>query len=618
MPATEPAKGKKEPRSETLSKAERAEISRANSRKSTGPRTPEGKDRSRFNATKHGLTARSVLLPGEDPSQLAARQQQLIDDLQPRHSAEITAIELMAGAIWRSDRSERALGSRINFRLRHEPLEQAKKEREEAIELGGRLFWQPAFPLPISKRFPVGKLTEPQCAENAFHPHHPARLRLQLEQTIPGCEWLLDRWTDLMHRLERDATWLSGDAFKMVRLMGKHAIDMADDFDVARMFLSSLTLISAPKAGPERESFDWNQALIKMLVTFDVENKNGIAATAAQQCEPFARRLAELPLARLAPRDEQQARESLSSIIHQEMGRLQETLSVLQAIADADQAEAPARLAFEIGVEGDRYRRYELTNERLALHSYDRFLRTRNFVVTGRFDLIDVDLQNLIGSVVPQVEAPDGIESADVASGAPTVASVERGTVESDAVLSTVDDCRTIAPSPEQKTTCDDDRILRNGAIMPSGNAPNEPTAMSAEWGAEGGETENPTNEPTEPENNATNEPRRAADGDDDKGMGLCASTVGGGHAYLEEVHQTEIADELFWREVEARKQIRAERLRKLNEESRLEADAARAARHSPYRQIRKKKRSHNEAIAAEHSPRLLVDERFSRYHQLF
>jgi hypothetical protein len=567
MSATEAANGEKKQRSRTLSKAERAEISRANSRKSTGPRTAEGKDRSKYNATKHGLTARSVLLPGEDPTQLAARQQQLIDDLQPRHSAEITAIELMAGAIWRSDRSERALGNRINFRLRHEPLEQAKKEREEAIELGGRLFWQPAFPLPISKRFPVGKLTEPQCAENAFHPHHPARLRLQLEQTIPGCEWLLDRWTDLMHRLECDATWLSGDAFKMVRLMGKHAIDMADDFDVARMFLSSLTLISAPEAGPERESFDWNQALINMLVTFDVENKNGIAATAAKQCEPFARRLAELPLARMAPKDEQQARESLSSIIHQEMGRLQETLSVLQAIADADQVEAPARLAFEIGVEGDRYRRYELTNERLALHSYDRFLRTRNFVVTGRFDLIDVDLQNLIGSVVPQVEAPDEIESADVASGESTVG------------ISAVDAWRMPTPSPEQQTTCDDDHVLRNEATLPSGNASNESNDAF----------ENAPNEPTEPENNATNEPRRAADGDDDKGMGLCASTVGGGHAYLEEVHQTEIADELFWREVEARKQIRAERLRKLNEESRLEADAARAARHSPYRQIRKK-----------------------------
>ena len=40
--------------------------------------------------------------------------------------------------------------------------------------------------------------------------------------------------------------------------------------------------------------------MIKMLVTFDVENKHGIAASAAKQCEPFARRLAELPLARLA------------------------------------------------------------------------------------------------------------------------------------------------------------------------------------------------------------------------------------------------------------------------------------------------------------------------------
>jgi hypothetical protein len=40
---------------------------RANSQKSTGPRTPEGKAASRFNALKHGLDAASILLPGEDP-----------------------------------------------------------------------------------------------------------------------------------------------------------------------------------------------------------------------------------------------------------------------------------------------------------------------------------------------------------------------------------------------------------------------------------------------------------------------------------------------------------------------------------------------------------------------
>ena len=33
-----------------------------------------------------------------------------------------------------------------------------------------------------------------------------------------------------------------------------------------------LTLLAAPKTGPEREAFDWKEALIKMLVTFDLEN----------------------------------------------------------------------------------------------------------------------------------------------------------------------------------------------------------------------------------------------------------------------------------------------------------------------------------------------------------
>ena len=53
-----------------------------------------------------------------------------------------------------------------------------------------------------------------------------------------------------MPRLYRDDVWLSADAFNMVRLLGKHAIDMAYDLSVARVFLSSLTLLSAPKPVP--------------------------------------------------------------------------------------------------------------------------------------------------------------------------------------------------------------------------------------------------------------------------------------------------------------------------------------------------------------------------------
>lgn len=44
------------------------EANRRNASKSTGPRTEDGKARSRANALKHGLTAEVVLFPGEDPA----------------------------------------------------------------------------------------------------------------------------------------------------------------------------------------------------------------------------------------------------------------------------------------------------------------------------------------------------------------------------------------------------------------------------------------------------------------------------------------------------------------------------------------------------------------------
>ncbi len=40
----------------------------ANSRLSTGPKSPEGKRASAANSTRHGLTAKQVVLPGEDPA----------------------------------------------------------------------------------------------------------------------------------------------------------------------------------------------------------------------------------------------------------------------------------------------------------------------------------------------------------------------------------------------------------------------------------------------------------------------------------------------------------------------------------------------------------------------
>ncbi|MBS1875356.1 MAG: hypothetical protein JSU00_19235 [Acidobacteria bacterium] len=51
-------------RKKTVTEAQLA-ANRANAKKSTGPRTEEGKSRSRYNSLTHGLTATSVVLPGE-------------------------------------------------------------------------------------------------------------------------------------------------------------------------------------------------------------------------------------------------------------------------------------------------------------------------------------------------------------------------------------------------------------------------------------------------------------------------------------------------------------------------------------------------------------------------
>ena len=97
MAATKPSKARTKPRRKPKSKAERAEIKRQNARKSTRPRTAAGKNKSKYNACTHGMTARTVLLPGEDADALAARQQHLVDSFQPRNPHELAVIEAMAG-----------------------------------------------------------------------------------------------------------------------------------------------------------------------------------------------------------------------------------------------------------------------------------------------------------------------------------------------------------------------------------------------------------------------------------------------------------------------------------------------------------------------------------------
>lgn len=80
--------------------------SRANGAKSHGPVTPEGKERSSHNATKHGLFSDSVLLQPENRAawnQLAA---DLTARFQPADNVELAIIHDMAVTQWRKERAQ--------------------------------------------------------------------------------------------------------------------------------------------------------------------------------------------------------------------------------------------------------------------------------------------------------------------------------------------------------------------------------------------------------------------------------------------------------------------------------------------------------------------------------
>src|SRR5215468_3244640 len=84
---------------------DRAEINRRNSMRSTGPKTSEGKSRSRFNAVKHGCRARLPILPGEDPEDYRRRRDAWVDKFAPRDAVETYLVERAVDVSWRLDRA---------------------------------------------------------------------------------------------------------------------------------------------------------------------------------------------------------------------------------------------------------------------------------------------------------------------------------------------------------------------------------------------------------------------------------------------------------------------------------------------------------------------------------
>jgi len=118
----------------------------ASIRKGTGPRSVQGKERSKLNTLKHGLFSQVVLLKEESRAKYLSLLNGLRDDLQPHGTLEAVLVENLAALFWRKRRLFQAENAEISAKMEFTEIDSIAKRYVEAwdqsraaIESGGLL-----------------------------------------------------------------------------------------------------------------------------------------------------------------------------------------------------------------------------------------------------------------------------------------------------------------------------------------------------------------------------------------------------------------------------------------------------------------------------------------------
>jgi hypothetical protein len=85
--------------------SDRAAVNKANAQKSTGPRTDAGKQRSKLNALRHGLTGHTIVLPTEDHSAYQCHSQSFLAEYRPQGATETQLVQSLLDTSWQLNRA---------------------------------------------------------------------------------------------------------------------------------------------------------------------------------------------------------------------------------------------------------------------------------------------------------------------------------------------------------------------------------------------------------------------------------------------------------------------------------------------------------------------------------
>ena len=327
--------------------SKRAEANRRNAQKSTGPKTTEGKQRSRLNAVKHGMRAKTLILPGEDPVALQARMEAWTNDLKPADEVERFLVQRAVQLSWQLERADRALSACPAGADRLEDL------ADEVAALGRRLFWDPRGPAFFYPQFEITLGIPERVSWSGLidDPDDPVRLLNRLESTAMGCAWLLDRWGELRDLLESGQKWRAPDRFKAIRLLGRQPLDMDEDARVMAIYLSC-SAMEPPEGLAFKDlgnELHWNEQ------------------------KRFNEWAGQRGVLGRIPADAESGKAALLELVGEEEGRLEERLTTLLERPEPSGAE----WAFDASDAAERLRRYQATCDRTLLRVLEALRKRR-------------------------------------------------------------------------------------------------------------------------------------------------------------------------------------------------------------------------------------------------
>ncbi len=295
----------------TMTSQARIEANRRNAKKSTGPKTDEGKKRSRQNALKHGLEATTEILLDAAPNNAVAAEfertrNDWLERMKPDDPLEEALLDAACRSSWRLRTIAKAEDSATDQRIRHAKSVHMRKQKDRVDALVHDLLFDPVARYEAPAHDPERKL-----------PANPGPIIREIESMVEGVDWLLEKWDNLRFQLETSGYWHFQEKFHIIRMLGRKTEEGQLDKVVSDIIM---------------------HCHVAHPCTWDLFSEFFQGAMGTCNRVPYYRRVEEV-MDNL-PTDPEVSRTFLRNLMNSEISRLQQLRPHLLAQAERDRAAA--------------------------------------------------------------------------------------------------------------------------------------------------------------------------------------------------------------------------------------------------------------------------------------